>query len=97
MTNLEQAYKHRTARELAAMHGITHAAMRQRLSRACIPSPRRDAVKARRSLLSRLWHRGSAAEIAQYLEVPRYTVRRDARILSLPVDPWQMDLFNGLA
>lgn len=83
LSTLACGYRTMTARELAEACGVSHAAMRQRPSRAFVPSPRRDAVRSRRSLLTRLWWRGTVEEIAQYMGVPSYTVRRDARRMGL--------------
>lgn len=92
-STLALAYRTMTAREMAEVHGVTHEAMRQRLSRYGIASPRRDAVRHRRALVVRLWWRGSAAEIAEYLGIPTYTLRRDTRKVCPPANHRQYRLF----
>ena len=86
-STLALAYRTMTDMEMAIAHGVSYCAMRQRLSRYGIASPRRDAVRHRRALVVGLWRRGSVAEIAEYIGCPPRTVRRDARRLGLPDNP----------
>lgn len=68
---IEQRAKGMSMKEIAQSQGLSYCYLRKVWSELELPSPERD----RRRQISKLWGRGTAQEIAEYLDLDVATVK----------------------
>lgn len=87
---IEQRAKGMTMKEIAQSQGLSYCYLRKIWSELELPSPERE----RRNQIRKFWGRGTAQEIAEFLDLDIGTVRATARRMGLREGTRQLVLWQ---